>query len=112
MNFEDFQKAWQSQDTGVNVRINADRLLKEVRRNDRSFRAGIFWRDVREVGVAAVMAWLFLHWAIRDREWALYLLAFACAGVGGFMLGDRWLQRKKQPARNETVRSCVESSLI
>ena len=30
MNFEDFQKAWQSQDAGAKVTINADALLKEV----------------------------------------------------------------------------------
>ena len=112
MNFEDLQKAWQSQDAGAKVTINADVLLKEMRRNQKSFRAGIFWRDVREVGVAAFMTWLFLHWAMRDREWSLYLLAFACAGVGGFMLGDRWLQRKRKPARYDTIRSCAESSLV
>ena len=47
---------------------------------------------------AAFMTWLFLHWAIRDREWSLHLLALACFGVGTFMLADRWLQRKKRDA--------------
>ena len=111
MNFEDMQKAWQSQDAGAKVTISADALLKEVRRNQQSFRATIFWRDVREVGVAAFMTWLFLHWAMRDREWSLYLLALACAGVGMFMVADRWLQRKKQPVMKDSVRSCVEASL-
>ena len=112
MNFEDLQKAWQSQDAGAMVTINADVLLKEVRRNQQHFRATIIWRDVREVGVAAIMTWLFLHWAICDREWSLYLLAFACFAVGMFMLADRWLQRKKRPVTNDSVRSCVEASLI
>jgi hypothetical protein len=111
MNFEELQKAWQSQGAGAQVTINAEVLLKEVRRNQLHFRAGIFWRDAREVGVAAFMTWLFLHWAIRDREWALYLLAFGCCFVGVFMLADRWLQRKRQPVRNDTVRTCAESSL-
>jgi hypothetical protein len=112
MNFDDLQKAWQSQDASAKVTINADVLLKEVRRNQQHFRATIFWRDVREVGVAAFMTWLFLHWAIRDREWSLYLLAFACFAVGMFMLADRCLQRKKRPVTNDPVRSCVEASLI
>jgi hypothetical protein len=112
MNFEELQEAWQSQDTSAKVTIRADALLKEVRRKQRQFRATIFWRDVREVGVAAFLTWLFLHWAIRDREWALYLLAFACFGVGMFMLVDRWLQRKKRPVTNDGVRACVEASLI
>ena len=32
MNFDDLQKAWQSQDAAAKVTINADVLLKEVRR--------------------------------------------------------------------------------
>ena len=112
MNFEELQEAWQSQDTGAKVTIRADALLKEVRRKQKQFRATIFWRDVREVGVAAFMTWLFLHWAIRDREWSLYLLALACFGVGTFMLADRWLQRKKRPITNDSVRACIEASLV
>jgi hypothetical protein len=112
MNFEDLQKAWQSQDADAKVTINAEVLLKEVRRNQQHFRAGLFWRDLREVGVAAFLTWLFLHWGIRDREWPLYLLALACFSVGSFMLIDRWLQRKKQPAPSDSVRSCVEGSLV
>jgi hypothetical protein len=55
MNFEDLQKAWQSQDASAKVTINADVLLKEVRRNEQQFRASIFWRDVREVGSAFLL---------------------------------------------------------
>jgi len=112
MNFEALQKAWQSQDPGAKVTINTDVLLNEVRRNQQQFRVMIFWRDVREVVVAAFLTWLFLHWAIRDREWSLYLLSFACLGVAIFMLADRWLQRKKQPVTNDPLRSCIEASLI
>ena len=112
MNFEDLQKAWQSQNAGAKVTINADVLLKEVRHNQQHFRAMIFWRDAREVGVAAIMACLFLHWAIRDRAWCLYLLSFTCFGVGTFMLVDRWLQRQKRPVTNNPLRSCLEASLL
>ena len=100
MNFEDMQKAWQSHDAGAKVLIDADVLLNEVRRNQQNFRATILWRDAREIGVAAIMAWLFLHWAVRDRLWPLYLVALACIGVGAFMVVDRLLQRRKQPAAN------------
>jgi hypothetical protein len=112
MNFEAMQKAWQSQDAGVKVTIDADVLLKEVRRNRQQFWMTIFWRDVREVGVAAILTWLFLHWAIRDREWSLYLLSFSCFGVGLFLLVDRWLQHRKRPVTNDSLRSCIEASLI
>jgi hypothetical protein len=112
MSFEDLQKAWQSQDAGAQVTLNADLLLKEVRRKQQQFRATIFWRDAREVGVAALLAWLFLHWAMRDREWSLYLLSLACLVVGIFMLVDRWLQRQARPAANAPVQACIEASLV
>ena len=47
MNFEDLQKASQSQDASAKVTINAKVQLKEVRRNQQHFRAGLFWRDLR-----------------------------------------------------------------
>ena len=59
MNFEALQKTWQSQDASAKVTINADVLLKEVRRNQRHFWATIFWRDVREVGVAFLLTLFF-----------------------------------------------------
>jgi hypothetical protein len=106
------QKAWQSQDAGGKVLIDADAVVEEVRRNQRQFQATIFWRDAREVGVSAFMTWLFLHWAIRDRQWALYLVALACFGVGAFMVVDRLIQRRKQPALNDSLKACIESSLF
>jgi hypothetical protein len=112
MNFETLQKAWQSQDPATKVTINADVLLKEVRRNQHHFWMTIFWRDAREVGVAAVLTWLFLHWAICDRQWSFYLLSFACFGVGTFLLVDRWRQHGKRPVTNDALRSCLEASLL
>ena len=111
MNFEDLQKTWQDQPAGASVTISTDALLKEVRRNQRQFLATIFWRDVREVGVAAWLTWLFARWGIRDHAWALYLLSFACFGVGMFMLVDRWLQYRTRPVANDSLRSCLEMSL-
>lgn len=110
MNFEDFQKSWQSQSTAT-VTISTDMLLNEVRRNQRHFRATIFWRDVREVGVAALLALLFLYWGIQGGDWTMYLLALACFGVGTFLPSDRRRQRKKQPAPNDSLKSCIETSL-
>ena len=111
MNDDEIQKVWQSQGQGPQLALDTDLVLNEVRRNQRQFRAMLFWRDTREIGVAACLTCLFAYWANRDREWALYLLAFACLGVGLFMLADRWLQNKKQPVANDSLRSCVEASL-
>lgn len=112
MDFEDLQKAWQSQDAGAKVTINADVLLKEIRRNQQQFRATIFLRDVREVGVCAVMMAFFLVWGLRRHWWSLYLLSFCCFFVGAFFVVDRILQRRKQPVNNDSLQACVQNSLL
>jgi hypothetical protein len=112
MNFEDFQKSWQSQNAGAKVTIDADVLLKEVRRNQQQFWATIFCRDVREVGVCALMTVFFLTWGILWHWWSLDLLAFCCLEVGVFFVVDRRVQRRKQPVKNETLQSCIENSLF
>ena len=111
MNFEDLQKAWQSQDAGAKLIINADLLLKEVRRNQRQFWRTIFWRDVREVGVAFWLTWYFMQRGLRTDAWTDCLVALACFGVGAFMVVDRLLQRRKQPVASDALVGCVETSL-
>jgi thiosulfate reductase cytochrome b subunit len=112
MNFETLQKAWQSQDQGVKVTINADVLLKEVRHNQQQFQMTIFWRDVREVGVCALMTLFFLGWGNRWHWWSLYLLSFCCLFVGAFFLADRRIQRRKQPVKNDSILACIQNSLF
>jgi Na+/proline symporter len=112
MNFEDFQKSWQSQNAGAKVTIDADVLLKEVRRNQRQFWATIFWRDVREVGACFLLTLYFSYRGLRHDDWTDCLVGFACFGVGTFMVVDRVLQRRKQPASNDSLKTCVETSLL
>jgi CubicO group peptidase (beta-lactamase class C family) len=111
MNFEDLQKAWQSQNPGAKLTIKADVLMKEVRRKQQQFWRTIFWRDVREVGVAALLAWLFLRWGISDHDWSLYPVSFGCLFVGVFILVDRFVQYRRRPMMNDALQSCIKSSL-
>jgi hypothetical protein len=111
MNFEDLQKAWQSQDAGAKVTIDADLLLREVRHSQQNFRATIFWRDVREVGVAYVLTAFFSYFGLRHGGWTQILIGFACFGVGTFMLVDRFLQRRKQTTAKDPLKVCIEASL-
>lgn len=111
MNFEDLQQAWQAQHTSAKVTISTDVLLKEVRRNQQQFRMTIFWRDVREVGVCALMTLFFLGWGGLWQWWSLYLLALCCFFVGAFFLVDRRIQHRKQPVKNDTLLACIQSSL-
>lgn len=110
MNFEDLQKAWQSQDAAAKVTINAELLLKEVRRNQQCFRRMTFWRDVREVGVAALLVPVFLYSGWKT-HWTLYLSAFACLVVGADMVLDRLQQRKVTPDLHGSLKECAITSL-
>src|SRR6516225_10223683 len=96
MNFDDFQKSWQSQDAAKTISINADVLLNQVRRKQQCFRRTIFWRDVREVGVAALLVPVFAYNGWKT-HWTLYLSAFACFVVGADMVLDRLQQKKLTP---------------
>jgi len=111
MNFDDMQKAWQSQDPGAKMTIDVDALLKEVRRNHQQFAATIFLRDVREVSVCALMMLFFLAWGLWWQWWSFYLLPFCCFFVGAFFLVDRRIQNRRQPLKSESLRACVENSL-
>src|SRR5215475_8886288 len=103
MNLDDFQKSWQSQDAATKISINADVLLNEVRRNQQQFRATIFFRDVREVGVAGLLipVFIFMGWWLHN--WTNYLVAAACLVVGGYILLDRWRRRKNSPELSDTL---------
>jgi CubicO group peptidase (beta-lactamase class C family) len=111
MNFEDLQKAWQTQDASAKVTINADALLKLVRRDQKQFWRTILWRDVREVGVIYLMTWYFFHRGLRNGDWTDCLIGFGCFAVATFMVVDRLLQRRKRPAASDPLTTCVEASL-
>ena len=112
MNFEALQKAWQSQDPGAKVTIDADMLLNEVRHNQRHFTSMVFWRDVREVSVALLLVplWIYLGYEMH-RPWTWYLVIPVLLWVAGFHLADRIRQKRRQPKPGDTLRECIESSL-
>ena len=111
MNPDEFKQAWKAQPASrTRVTLKADALLNEVRRNRDTFRRTIFWRDVREVGVAAILVPVFIHggW---NTHWTLFLSAFSCFVVGAYMLLDRRGQRKKTPELHGSLKDCAAVSL-
>jgi hypothetical protein len=111
MNFEEMQKMWQSPEANAKVTIDADVLLKEIRRNQQYFKAVIFRRAVVEVGTSVVMTAGFLVWGWFWHWWSLYLLALACLVVGTFFVVDRRRQRGKGPVNNDSLHACIAASL-
>ena len=95
----------------MKLTIDADALLRLVRRDEQRFRATIFRRDAREVGVAFLLSLYFAYHSLRHHDWTDGLVGAACFGVGAFMVVDRLLQRRKQPVSNNSLKVCLETSL-
>ena len=112
MSFEDWQKAWQSQNAGGKGIGNTDLLLTEVRRNQDYFEAIILRRDTVEMLTCAALTVGFLVWGARAHWWSFYLLSFTCLLVGVFFVADRRYQRRRRPANNDSLRAFVENSLF
>ncbi len=111
MNFEEIQHVWKSQDEGGSITLNANLLLKEVRRNQRQFESMILWRDFREGGIAMCLVYFFWRAGVRQENWTYSLLALACFGVGLFIIVDRLRQRRRRPLMENSLRGCLLTSL-
>ena len=78
MDPDDFKQAWKTQSSQTRLTIDAELLLKDVRRNQRCFAAAIFWRDVREVGTSLLLVPLWLYLGVK----ALIALDMVFGGAG------------------------------
>ena len=118
MTFDELQKTWQQQQSGFSINIDSDMLLREVKRNKKSFESVIFWRDVREIGTGFVVSvFLFaacvFFWSLglKNFVWPLLLLIVLGTGVGTFILVDRIVQKRKCHEHGGTLMGYIESSL-
>ena len=111
MTFDELQKTWQSQQTSFKLTIDSDLLLREVKRNKRFFESAIFWRDVREVGVAFLMFLFFLYFGLKIKIWSLHATALLTLSVGVFMVVDRVIQKRKRPELTGALMGYIENSL-
>jgi len=112
MDPDNLKQAWQTQSAQTRMTIDAEVLLKEVQRNQWHFTATIFWRDVREVGLAILMMPLWFYLGVKlSLPWTWYLTVPALAWIAGFMLADRMLHKRQPPEPDEPLRQRVETSL-
>ena len=113
MNFEDLVKTWQCQKPGARITINdPEALLRDIRLMQSLSRMVNFWSDMFIVGVEALLILYFLRSGMRLHDWVGYLMASACFFIGLFILVDRWRQRRRRPVTNESLVSCIKSSLV
>jgi hypothetical protein len=110
MSLDDLQNTWQSQ-REARLRVEPELLLQELRRNQRNFKAVIFWRDFREVFVAAVMTVFFAWIGLRGDGWPWVFLGGTCLWVGGYFLVDRFRRRGRAAQYGDSLLGCVEASL-
>jgi hypothetical protein len=109
---DELKQAWQAQTSPPRLTADASHVLEEVRRNERQFAAIIFFRDVREIGVALFMVPVWIIMGIKMRlPWSWWLAIPAMLWVAGFLLVDRKRQRQKQSAPGDSLRGSIESSL-
>ncbi|MHC4552631.1 MAG: hypothetical protein ACYSUT_07685 [Planctomycetota bacterium] len=111
MNFEDIQKNWREQSEGESIMINTNILLKEVHRNKLSFETMIFWRDVREAGIAIILFFVFLHAGIKFDTWVWHVMAMGCLFVSVFLIIDRYIQKRRKKNTDISLLDYAETSL-
>jgi hypothetical protein len=109
---DNFQQAWRTQSARTHVTVDADRLLSEVQRSERQFRAMVFWRDFREVFIAMFLIpiWFYMG-ATTSPPWTWYLSVPALIFTAGFMLVFRWRHPHKASEPDESLRECAKNSL-
>ncbi len=112
MDPDNFKQAWQTQSSQTRLTIDAELLLKEVRRNEQYFTAMIFWRDVREVGTCLLLLPLSIYLGVKlSLPWTWYLTVPALLWIAGYMLADRMRHKRQSPEPGEPLRQRVENSL-
>ena len=113
MKFDELKEAWQTQTLQCHLTVHTAELLNKVRRDQRHFASMVFWRDVREMGVALLLVpfWFYLGRRLT-LPWIWYLAVPVLLWVAGFHLVDRIRHKRRQPKPGDTLRECIEGSLI
>jgi len=107
-----YQQAWQAHTSETRISVDADLLLKDVQRNQRNFRAMIFWRDSREIVVALVLFLVWFYLGVKlPLPWTWWLTVPVLVWMTGFMLVDRKRHKPKPSEPDEPLLQCVQNSL-
>src|SRR5271166_1787122 len=106
------KQAWKTQSSQSRLSVDAEQLLKDLERKARCFTTGIFWRDVREVGVALALVPLWCYLGVKSSlPWTWYLMVPAMLWVALYMLADRMRHNRQLPEPGEPLRRHAESLL-
>lgn len=110
MTDDDLQRLWQNHAPLPPENLPA--IADATREQHRKFRRTIFWRDVREVGIGAVLIpiWFLLgRW--QKASWVWYLMIPALLFIIAFMLIGRWRHRQDRPSPGDSLHEALDKSL-
>jgi hypothetical protein len=109
---DNFQQAWRTQSSQTRVTIDPDQLRTAVQQKQRLFRATIWFRDFREVGVAVLLLpYWFYQGLTKPLPWTWWLTIPAIIFVAGFILVDRRRHPQRPPEPGEPLLKTVQDSL-
>ena len=112
MDPDNLKQAWQTQTSQTRLTMDTEISLEDVRRKQQCFMAGIFWRDVREVGLSLLMVPMWIYLGVKHSSpWTWYSTVPALLWIAGYMLVDRMHHKRHSPEPGEPLRQRVESSL-
>ncbi|MDZ4857445.1 MAG: serine hydrolase domain-containing protein [Candidatus Hydrogenedentes bacterium] len=112
MSPDEYQQAWQAQASQTRVTIDADMLLKEVKRSQREFRAKISWNDFLFIGIILVMLPVWIYMGVTmDPPWTWWLMIPAFIWFIGFILVGRSRHKPTPSEPGEPLLSSVKESL-
>jgi hypothetical protein len=114
MNLEELQHAWENQPSPYDLlRIeDPETLAKRFQEKSNGFRLLIYWRDIRESGVAFAVA-LFFFWFVAGTSLLIAGITAACMSfVGVFIIVDRVFQRRRRPEASDSVLNNIRVALV
>src|SRR5262245_54469399 len=93
-----FQQAWRTQSSQTRVTVDLNLLRTAVQQKQRLFRATIWFRDFREVGVAIALLVYWIYAGLtKPLPWTWWLTVPALIFVAGYILVDRRRHPQKPP---------------
>ncbi|HEV2803366.1 MAG TPA: hypothetical protein VGW57_00415 [Chthoniobacterales bacterium] len=99
MNASELEQIWKRQNSLEPTPENIAQVAAAVHSVDQKFRRKIWWRDVREVGAALVIAAVF---AINGRTSLRWIAVASCLFVAGFIIRSR-IAAKSRAAKVSVV---------
>jgi hypothetical protein len=111
MSFDDLKAKWQSHDHGIQLNIDANLLMNEVRRNHRALELQLWLRDLNEIIAAALITCVFATLAVLMGQWTLLFCAAGTLFVGLFFIFDRVKQRRRRSVFEDSLQLTIDASL-